>query len=319
MARKVLVTGASGFVGSALCSFLAARGVDVLGIGRSESPWPSSEIDYVRLDLEKELDDSLALQDVDCIVHLAGQAHGRGGDDRQQLADFRRANVDVSLRLAESAIRAGVRRFIFVSSIGVHGSCSDGQPISEASPIRPCSAYTVSKSEAENELKRLFGAAAGSELTIVRPPLVYGDGAPGNFRSLLKLANSSLPLPFGRCLNRRSLVSLSNLVSFLEVCIEHPEAGDEAFVVSDGSTISTGQIVSALRAGLGVPRRLIPVPAELMAGVLKLLGKETIYIQLYGDLDVDSGKASSLLNWLPDPDTLGQLEEVGKHYADSRV
>ncbi|ROT99308.1 NAD-dependent epimerase/dehydratase family protein [Marinobacter halodurans] len=317
MAKKLLVTGASGFVGRELCKHLVSTGYEVIGVTRSDrADLPPGAILH-RCNLEKDfLGDSL-LRDVDCIVHLAGQAHGKGGEDHQELDHFRQVNVDVTLRLAKAALDSGVRRFVFVSSIGVHGAITDGRPISEQAPFNPESPYAVSKMEAELALIRLFEEEGESELTIVRPPLVYGDQAPGNFGKLLKLARMGIPLPLGRCSNRRNIISLSQLAAFMAVCIDHPAAGNETFVVAEESPVSTSDMVRALRAGMRRSAGLFPVPQWLMSSLLKFVGKRGMYIQLFCDLEIDGSKARKKLGWVPKSGSIEQLEEIGKRYADS--
>lgn len=318
MAENILVTGAFGFVGGALCAELVSAGHSVRGVGRSIVKEPVFGLNYYSLDLEVDDLAGLDFANVDCVVHLAGQAHGRGESERQELNDFRRANVEVSIKLAKLAIEAGVRRFVFVSSIGVHGSMTDGEPISEDSPFNPGSPYTVSKAEAELELVSLFKTARSSELTIVRPPLVFSQNAPGNFGRLLKLACSPIPLPFGMCFNQRSLISLESLVEFLIACVSHPAAGNESFVVADSSAVSTGDVVTSLRAGMDRPTRLLPIPPLLVDWSLRLLRKREMYVQLFCDLVVDNQKAEKLLGWSPSSDTKRQLEAIGKRYANPR-
>lgn len=317
MPNKVLVTGATGFVGRELCARLTDAGNDVIAIGRSRKVTGISCFSYHGMDLETADLKGAFSAGVDSVVHLAGQAHGKGGTESQQLDGFRRANVNVSTRLAEEAIQAGIRRFVFVSSIGVHGTTTKERAISESSPFSPASPYAQSKMEAERELIRLFDGAGSSELTIVRPPLVYGVHAPGNFGSLLKLANSPIPLPFGGCSNRRSLISVASLADFLVSCIHHPAAGNQSFVVSDSSVVSTGDIVASLRQGMNRSARLIPVPPSLMATMLGLLGKGDMYTQLFNDLEIDNRKAKTLVDWIPCQNSKLELVNVGRFYADS--
>lgn len=318
MTNRVLVTGATGFVGRELCARLISAGKNVVAVGRRGEVTRLSGLVYRQLELETDDLQQLFSGGIDAVVHLAGQAHGKGGSERQELNGFRRANVNVTIRLAEAAIRAGVRRFVFVSSIGVHGTVTKGTAISESTPFSPASPYTQSKMEAEVELTRLFDGVASSELAIVRPPLVYGVNAPGNFGSLLRLANSPAPLPFGLCSNRRSLISVATLADFLIACIHHPEAGNQSFVLADSSTVSTGDIVASLRRGMNRSARLIPVPASLMAFVLGVLGKREMYTQLFCDLEIDNEKAKKLDGWAPCENTRSELETVGKLFYESQ-
>lgn len=320
MGKKILVTGSTGFVGRALCEAFRETGKSVVGVGRSSCKESESEgVTYLQIDLETGDLSQAFSGDIDCVVHLAGQAHGKVGDKRQQLEGFRRANVDASLRLAKLAIEAGVRRFVFVSSIGVHGTSTSGAAVSESTSFNPVSPYALSKLEAERELTRIFNSAQSAELTIVRPPLVYGSEAPGNFGRLLKVANSPAPLPFGMCTNRRNMISLAGLVDFLVVCADHPGAARQSFVVADTSAVSTKDVLASLRRGMGRAERLFPVPPVIMAGALGALGKRDMYSQLFGDLEIDNEKARELLGWAACDNTELELERIGQHYAHSRA
>lgn len=319
MGSRVLVTGVTGFVGRELCAQLVASGIQVVGVGRSQQFGNQSGVAYHCVDLSSGGVNGAVLEGVDCVVHLAGQAHGKGGSESQELESFRRNNVDASTSLAKHVIEAGVPRFVFVSSIGVHGTVTDGAAVSEHTPFSPASPYSVSKMEAELELTKLFGKADLTELTIVRPPLVYGHDAPGNFKSLLGLVNTPFPLPFGMCSNHRSLISLTSLVDFLIACTHQPEAGNESFVVADTSVVSTRDIVSSLRRGMGRAARLVPVPPVVMSAALDILGKRDMYSQLFCDMEIDNRKAKTLVEWLPCESTTEELEVVGKRYADSCV
>lgn len=315
--NKVLITGATGFVGRALCARFAAAGVHVVATGRRQEANRLDAAEYYRLELGSDDLKPAVLDGLDCVVHLAGQAHGKGAN--QRLDGFRRANVEVSLSLAKAAITSGVRRFVFVSSIGVHGTVTRGTAITEDTPFNPASPYTQSKLEAEQALIQLFDSTDASELTIVRPPLIYGVNAPGNFGSLLKLVDSSIPLPFGMCSNRRSLISVASLVEFLFVSASSPGAANQSFVVADSPVVSTAEIVSSLRRGMDRSARLVPVPPAIMSSVLGLLGKDDMYTQLFRDLEIDSTKARSLVDWTPCEDSLKELERQGSLYAASRA
>jgi len=313
---KVLVTGATGFVGQELCRRLKTKGFDLVGVGRSARCLLSSGSNFYQRDLETDDINDLVSGDLSCIVHAAGQAHCKGGNSTQQLQSFWRANVEVSTRLARLAIETRVRRFVFVSSIGVHGSGTKDAPISEDSGFNPVSRYAASKLEAERSLISLFETSQHSELTIVRPTLVYGENAPGNFGRLLKLANSPLPLPFGQCVNRRNLISLSSLVDFLIACTHASGAADQCFDVADSSALSTADIVSSLRRGMDRSERLVSIPPRLISAGLRLIGKSEIYNQLFNDLEVDNKKAKTLVDWTPCHNSKLELEKIGRLYAD---
>ncbi|MEX2964365.1 NAD-dependent epimerase/dehydratase family protein [Microbulbifer sp. TYP-18] len=311
--RKVLVTGANGFIGRALCRYLAANYFDVQGLVRLAREREQG-IDYVELDLEKAGDLNVACHGVDCIVHLAGRAHVVSENDQYPLKALRKANCMASLRLARQAVRSGVRRFIFISSVGVNGPETSFRPFDEKEEEKPLADYAISKFEAEMGLKKFF-TDTDTELVIIRPPLVYGVDAPGNFARLLSLIATELPLPFGRINNRRSIVSVDNLVSLIVQCIEHPAAAGQLFLVSDGEDISTVEIVQALARGMDKKSLIISVPDVLLKFGAKLLKKESLYVQLCRSLQIDSSKAQNLLDWKPMRTTTEMLEEVGRLYA----
>lgn len=308
--RKVLVTGANGFIGKALCQLLAIRSYEVYALVRAiRDPIPF--VQYVEADLE-HADILLATcQGVDCIVHLAGRAHVLNEQERNPFEVFRQANCEATLHLARQAVELGVRRFIFISSIGVNGAETPEKPFDELSNPKPHADYAVSKFEAEEGLKKLL-AGTETELVIIRPPLVYGVDAPGNFGRLLKLVATGLPLPLGGANNRRSIISLENLVSFITLCIEHPAAAEQLFLISDGRDISTVEMVRALARGMDKKPLMLPVPDALLKVGAKLLGKEPLYTQLCRSLQVDSSKARSLLGWNPQENTLEALEKIGR-------
>lgn len=318
MNRRVLVTGASGFIGRVLCDTLSSGGYKVVGLGRSRAAGFRNGVDYRACDLQTGNLNAVITGSFDVVIHLAGLVHGKG-DGQQQNDGFRHINVDASIRVAEAAIRAGIGRFVFISSIGVHGVSTSGAPVTENSPLAPDSLYAQSKLDAETGLAALFRENGLSGLVIVRPPLVYGACAPGNFQSLLRLSASRLPLPFGSCVNCRSIISVANLVAFLIVCIDHPQASNQIFVISDGEAVSTKQIVSSLRYGMKRRSALFSVSPFIMRTALALTGKLDIYHQLFGDLEIDSRKAEQLLGWVPDRNTLKQLEAVGASYVNSRL
>lgn len=302
----ILVTGASGFIGRALCRHLVQSGYRVRGLVRSVPEEPVRGVDYVRMGPFDDL-----CEGISGIVHLAGAAHGRGGDSRESLYT---TNVAMTETLAKAAIEAGVGRFLFVSSIGVNGPQTHGSPITLASPEAPSELYAESKWEAEKRLVATLNGSA-TAYTIVRPPLVYGVEAPGNFRRLLTLVDSGLPLPFANASNKRTIVSIDNLISLLVRALEHPGAKNRVFLATDGKTaVSTRQIVEVLREGMGRPRRLFPVPVRFLGFCARLVGRGKAFSQLYGDLEIMDNNVSGVLGWSPDEDTLSQLKQVAKQY-----
>ena len=290
-----LVTGASGFIGSALLREMALRGVSVRGasrLGQQTGEWLVG-------DINAETDWRPALAGVSCIVHTAGRAHVLRDVEADPLGAFRRVNVDGTLRLATQAVETGVRRLVFISSIGVNGISTDGRgPFTSDDEPSPIEAYGQSKLEAELAL-RAIAARTGLEVVVVRPPLVYGSGVRANFRRLMNLVQRRLPLPLGSVVNRRSLVALDNLVDMLICCAVHPVAAGETFLVSDDDDLSTPDLLRRLGVAMGVPVRLFPAPRWLLLQGARLIGKRGEAERLLGSLQVDIRRTRELLGWEP--------------------
>jgi nucleoside-diphosphate-sugar epimerase len=213
------------------------------------------------------------------------------------LAEFREVNVEGTLNLAKQAVAAGVKRFVFISSIGVHG-LNSLRPFKETDSEAPHDAYAISKYEAEQGLRKLANDT-GLEVVIIRPPLVYGGAAPGNFRSLINLASKPIPLPFASVNNKRSMVYVGNLVDLIVRCIHYPSAANETFLVSDGDDVSLRSLLTMMRSAMGRSARLVPVPVGLFKLAGALTGKRGIVDRLVGDLQVDSSKVRTFLGWVP--------------------
>lgn len=297
-ARSLLITGANGFVGRALCAALLLQGRRVVGGVRHQCRLPVGARVSVVGSINGETDWSDALEGVDEVIHLAARVHVRNDSAADPLAEFRKINVEGTLNLARQAAKAGVKRFVFFSSIGVLGSATLSDPFSESSEPKPHSDYAVSKLEAEEGLKKI-GAEIGMEYVIIRPPLIYGAGAPGNFARLLGWAGLGLPLPLGAIKNQRSLVSLENLVDFVSLCLVHPKAANQTFLVADGVDVSTPQLIRLLGEGMGKPVRLMPVPVRLLELGALIIGRKNWMQPLCGSLQIDIGKARKLLGWNP--------------------
>ncbi|WP_079890326.1 NAD-dependent epimerase/dehydratase family protein, partial [Pseudomonas aeruginosa] len=268
---KCLLTGASGFVGRALHPELLARGHKVICAGRV-ARLPLQLSDYVQVGpINAFTDWSAALADVEVIVHLIARAHvlrERGVDFS---VEFRTVNVLGTLNLARQAAKSGVRRFVFISSIGVNGVKSD-KPFTADDAPAPQEPYAVSKWEAERGLEEI-GRETGMQIVIIRPPLVYGPNAPGNFGRLVQALKKGIPLPFGAVHNRRTLVALDNLVDLIDRCITHPAAADQVFLAGDAEDLSTTQLLRAVGLSLGKPARLLPVPVNFMEMIGALMGR----------------------------------------------
>jgi nucleoside-diphosphate-sugar epimerase len=298
----ILITGATGFVGKALVQrLLADDGLLrlVVSVRRDGQRWPEQVLPIVTGDLNPSTDWSFALEGVAVVVHSAARVHVMHDTAADPLTAFRAVNVDGTLKLARQAAAAGVKRFVFISSIGVNGAQTVlGKPFSETDKPNPHNAYALSKWEAEQGLMRIADET-GLEVVIVRPPLVYGPNAPGNFGSLSRVVQRGWPLPLGAVHNQRSLVALDNLVDFIITCITHPQAANQTFLVSDGQDLSTTELVRGMAQAAGVPARLLPVPVWALQAGATLLGKGDAVQRLCGNLQVDISKARSLLGWVP--------------------
>ena len=239
------------------------------------------------------------LTSINVIIHLAAKLHFTKDVHSDSLSSYRETNVNGTLNLARQAVVAGVRRFIFVSSIKVNGEQTlPGKPFTADDLPAPEDAYGISKFEAEQGLMAL-AKETGMEVVIIRPPLVYGPGVKGNFASMMKLVKSGIPLPLGAIHNQRSLVAIDNLVNLIVTCIDHPVAANQVFLVSDGEDLSTSDLLRRLAKAAGVSSRLIPVPARWLEMGLNMWGKRLIAQRLLGSLQVDISKTRELLGWVP--------------------
>ncbi|KAI2694269.1 SDR family oxidoreductase [Pseudomonas sp. TNT3] len=317
---QILVTGSSGFVGHRLVEQLTEHSeFQVRALVRSTPAKPHAQVSYHCLADFSEINaDHDALSHVQVVIHLASRVHVMNDTEVDPLAAFRAINVGHTLSLARSAAVAGAKRFIFVSSIKVNGEGTvSGRPYRETDAPQPSDFYGISKREAEDGL-RLLAAETGMEVVIIRPVLVYGPGVKANFASMMKWLQKGVPLPFGAIHNQRSLVALDNLVNLIEVCINHPAAADQTFLVSDGEDVSTTQLLKKLANALNCPARLLPVPDWLLKGTAALLGKKALSQRLCGSLQVDISKAQSLLGWHPVLTLDKALRKTAEHFINER-
>jgi nucleoside-diphosphate-sugar epimerase len=294
----VLVTGANGFVGSELCRALAAQGRRfVPAVRRAGGEAIGGQRPRVVGEIGAATDWSAVVAAVDTVVHLASRVHVMNESSIDTLPLYRQVNTLATLNLARQAAAAGVRRFVFVSTVKVNG---EGGPAPYRESDAPCPAgpYAISKGEAEQGLREL-AASSGIEVVIVRPPLVYGAGVKGNFLSMMGWVDRGLPMPFGAIDNRRSLVALPNLVDFLLACATHPAAANQTFLISDGDDLSTTELLRRMAIALGKPSRLLPLPASLLSAGASLLGQGDLARRLFGSLRVDASKARRVLGWTP--------------------
>lgn len=300
----LLVTGASGFLGSAVFSAAKARGLNVRPVLRrfeSTMHFIGTPVSTVIVpSLAADTDWSIALLNVDAVIHCAARVPERNDKSINSLAVFRDINVAGTLNLAMEAAKSGVKRFVFVSSIKVNGErTSTDVPFRSSDVPCPEDAYGISKCEAEVGLHKI-ASETGMELVIVRPPLVYGPRVKGNFLTMLRCLQHGIPLPLGSITeNRRSLVALDNLVDLLVKCIDHPAAANETFLVSDGVDLSTADLLRRLGVAMDKPARLLPVPPVLLRAAAMLSGKGDMVQRLLGDLQVDISHTCKILGWKP--------------------
>ena len=304
----ILVTGATGFVGGTVVRRLLADDQSqsiVVVVRRDDQCWPQRVFPRVTGDLEPSNNWSVALADVSAVVHCAARVHVMADTAADPLEEFRRVNVQGTLNLARQAAVAGVRRFVFISSIKVNGeSTQPGHPFTADDAPAPLDAYGISKREAEQGLREL-SAQTGMEVVIIRPPLVYGLGVKANFAAMMRWLQRGVPLPLGGIHNQRSLVALDNLVDLIVTCITHPAAANQTFLVSDGEDVSTTELLRRMGQAMNCPARLIPVPVSWLKLAATLVGKQDMAQRLCGSLQVDIEKTRQLLGWRP-PLTLDQ-------------
>lgn len=295
-----LVTGANGFVGSALCARLRKDGAPVRGSVRSSNVRPGGTEGVTVGGLASDTDWSEALKNVEQVVQLAARVHVMNDKSSDPLAEFRRVNVEGTAALARQAADAGVRRFVFLSSVKVNGEFTEaGQPFNANDVPAPEDPYGLSKHEAE-QLLRQIAAETGMEVVIIRPPLVYGPGVKANFESMMRWLARGVPLPLAAVTrNRRSLVALDSLVDLIVTCLNHPAAANQTFLVSDGEDLSTAQLLKRMGAAMGQPARLFYVPTALLKLGATVVSRPGIYQRLCGSLQLDIAKTRQLLGWIP--------------------
>lgn len=298
--QTVLVTGATGFIGQALCAALhgAGKALRVVTRGPDEPAGALAGCDMVvHADIGDDLDWRAALQGVDCVVHLAARTHVMHDTAADPLAEYRRINVEATRRLAQAAADNGVRRFVFLSSIKVNGEATADAPYNEQSVPHPEDPYGQSKWETERALAGV-AAAAKLETVVLRPPLVYGPGVKGNILHLMRAIDRGLPLPLGSIANKRSLIYLGNLIDAIVLCLDHPAAAGKTYLVADNDVSTTG-LARGIAAALGKPARLFAVPPALLKIAGAACGKSGTVTRLLGSLQIDSGRIRRDLGWQP--------------------
>ena len=320
---KLLVTGANGFVGQAICKHLAGLQHDVVAQMRTDRALLNSDRSkqYIRrltADLDQISEEKKSFEAIDAVIHCAARVHQVSDPSADPLAAYRAVNTAATLALAQAAADAGVRRFVFISSVKVNGEFTRPGQAFRSQDAAPQDPYGISKWEAEVGLLEI-AAKTGMEVVIIRPPLVYGPGVKANFLTMMRWLQRGIPLPLGAINNQRSLVALPNLVDFITLCLTHPKAANQTFLISDQQDLSTTELLSGLGQALRRPARLMRVPQSLLEMGLKAVGKSGVAQRLCSDLTVDSTPATDWLGWTP-PLTMQQgLQLTADHFLKQRA
>ena len=305
---KLLVTGANGFIGRALCAYLSDKNIQVIPVVRRPSDLPGSIV----LSDEDENSWAQVLQGCDTVVHLAGQAFIKKNDDAA-LSDLRLSNIDLAVKVLNRAIEAGVGRFVFLSSAKVHGEKSKlGESFNTEDIFAPQDFYAKSKCEAEEKLRHI-AKATNIDLVIIRPPVVYGNGSKGNFASLINWVQKGVPLPLAGATNRRSMVAVENLSSFITLCADRscsPNAANQVFFVTDGKPVSTVDLLKLIASAYETKARMFYIPVWLMTLVLRLIGKSSISDRIFDSFVLNDKKCQELLGWNPPVTMMEQLQRM---------
>lgn len=308
---KIVLTGATGFLGSHILEYLQSKpSVQVTALVRKQIEPKAAKIIKID-DIGPNTDWSKVLQGQQVVIHTAAIAHIQEGETLGQQAEYRRVNVQGTINLARQAAISGAKRFIYISSIGVNGN-KNSRPFTEDDKVNPQGIYASSKWEAEKGLWDIQ-RETGIELVIIRPPLVYGPNAPGNFGNLIRWIERGIPLPLGAVCNKRSLVSIDNLVDLIVICIGHPSASNQVFLAGDGCDISTTELIHGIAKAMGMHLYLLPIPASILMYCSVLVGKKHVAQKLIGSLQVDISKARNLLGWEPPVSLEDGLRKCFKH------
>ncbi len=311
---NILVTGANGFVGSALVEHLSTMPeFQVIASMRDPEGVIDTQVKSRFIaNLAPDTNWAAGLENIDCVVHTAARVHVMGEVSKKQLAEFRNINCAGTLNLARQAAEAGVKRFVFISSVKVNGEVTiPGEPLNEEVEPSPVDPYGISKREAEDGLREL-AKETGLEVVIIRPPLVYGAGVKGNLVKLADLVNKRAPLPLGAIHNKRSFVALDNLVDFIIVCMTHPQAAHQTFFVSDGTDLSTTELIQHMAKAMDKSLVLLPLPESLLKMIMSVLGRREIAQRLCDSLQIDISKARKVLGWIPPIDVVEGMRRLAQ-------
>lgn len=314
--RRIMVTGASGFVGSRLIAHCQhqgrSEGMQFRAIARKPLVTDSARVEVRTIDnIDINTDWSDALAGVDVVVHLAARVHVMNDQAADPLQEYRKANVDSTLHLAQQAAMAGVKRFIFLSSIKVNGEkTKSGQPFTEESAPHPEDPYGISKLEAEEGI-RAISKQTGMEFVFIRSPLIYGPGVKANYLKLMQLVQKHFPLPLGGISNRRSMLALDNLIDFILLAAKHPQAANQLFLLSDEQSLSTAQLMKQIAQAMGFDSaRLFSIPVPALQMIAQCFGQVAAIERLTDSLEIDSQKASQLLQWNPPLSTQAAIQST---------
>ena len=298
--NKILITGGTGFVGKALSKKLISNRFLVNISTRTDKLINLKEvISYNIGEIDHKTDWTNALNKVDCVIHCAAKTQVMNELEKDKLDDFKKVNIHGTINLAEQAASNGIKRFIFLSSIKVNGEKTlKSSSFKNYDIAKPEDTYGISKWEAEQELWKI-SKRTKLEVIIIRSPLVYGHEVKGNLMSLMKLINSGIPLPFGLIKNQRSLVGIDNLVDLIALCIDHPDAAEKTFLVSDGEDLSTPDLINYIATSMGCRAHLFPLPIFLLKFLGSIFGKQKEINRLVGSLRIDNSFVKETLNWTP--------------------
>jgi len=314
---KILITGANGFVGLPLSEYLTAAGHQIVGAVRSHDSL-SLVNSHIQLKAIGDIDEITDWQDclgsVECVIHLANRAHVMCEQSSNPLALYRKVNTEGTLNLARQALSAGVKRFIFISSIKANSELTlPGQALTPKDQHIPVDPYGLSKYEAELGLK-LIAEQTCLEVVVIRPPLIYGPGVKANFLKMMQWVEKGIPLPLGAIQNQRSMLGIDNLINFIELCLTHPDAIGQTFMVSDDHDVSTTELLKEIAAAMLRPSRLLSIPQFFIENILILLGQRHISKRLCGSLQLDISLAKTLLSWKPPHTFKDQLSKTVLDY-----
>ncbi|MEB3842302.1 UDP-glucose 4-epimerase family protein [Pseudomonas guariconensis] len=315
--HNILITGATGFVGSQLVSkLLCDPSLKIFaGVRKKEVILPEGVESFFLGDLGN-LNSSCAFDGVRVVVHCAARVHVMNDKVEDPLTEFRRVNVQGTIAVARLAAEAGVERFIFISSIKVNGESTDNRlPYTADETPSPVDPYGISKLEAERALQDI-AAETGMEVVIIRPVLIYGAGVSANFESMMVWLRKKIPLPLGSIRNKRSIVAVDNLIDLIRVCLAHPEAANEVFLVSDDEDLSTPELLRRVASALGVKAILLPLPIFIIHAVARILGRREIAARLCSSLQVDISKTKEKLDWVPPVRTDQALFKTTHHFLE---